>query len=353
VEFEDAIKKEENPFESDSPFALFSALMGKPEVKKVKPNSIALLYMTGSVVDGPIEEAAYEDGYISAFPLVDMLEKIRLEENISAVVIRVDSGGGSAYASDQIWEAVERLKADKPVVISMASVAASGGYYVAMGADYIFADPMTITGSIGVIGAKPYVGGLIKEIGIDLDSVSVGRRINPFSLYSKWTPEEYSSLIDNMEETYQDFITKAAAGRGVEVSYIHEHAQGRVWSGRDALRLGLIDGAGGLLAAIDKAEELAGLDASETQPLQVYPGKLSFSQILEKAFGGLQVAAGVAPARGDAMWRSPFSRLVSASFGPLALELIPAQALDQMGALYHIFKTEGVALAEPAIVVFN
>jgi protease-4 len=338
-------EEEDKPFEGDNPFQIWARLMGGSEDKKVKENSIAIVYLTGGIVDGPIDEAAYEDDFISAYPIVDLLEEVREEENVVAVVLRVDSGGGSAYASDRIWSAVERLKAEKPVVASMGNVAASGGYYVSMGADYIFANPMTITGSIGVIGGKPNMSALYDNIGLDVDTVERGRAMRLFDVSKPWNREEAEFMEKFMLSTYHDFIAKAAQGRGMEVEDIHEVGQGRVWSGRDALEIGLIDELGGLLASVDKAKELAGLETDERYPLEIYPRELTFAEVLERAFGGLNSGGANAPA-----WRGSFAEKVSAAFGPLVREVLPAEALNQAGLIYYLLKKDGVALTAPAVI---
>jgi len=284
-EFVDDYGSEDKDLDTSNPFALFQELFGEQSEEEAEENTIALLYMIGGVEDGAPTEAAYEDQSISAYPLVAQLEALRKDDNVKAVVIRIDSGGGSAFASDQIWTAVKRCAEDKPVVASMGDVAASGGYYIPMGADYIFALPMTITGSIGVIGGKPNAKGLYDKIGLDTDSVSRGRTSNMFEINRAWRPEERAILMDLMNRIYVDFKTKVAECRGKTVDEIQEIAQGRVWSGRDALEIGLIDELGGLFDAVDKAEELAGLDPEADNPLAVYPKKLSFQKILERMLG--------------------------------------------------------------------
>ena len=303
-------KMSEGPdFDTNNPFELFSMLMGVEDIEPVRENTLALVYLSGMIIDGPPEEGALEDEVISAYPIVDTLEKIRLEENIEAVVIRIDSGGGSALASDRIWSAIERLRAEKPVVASMSDVAASGGYYVAVGADEIWANPMTITGSIGVIGGKPVMKGLYDWIGLDFDEVERGREVNPFDTTREWTREEEKMLGEMIDDIYDTFIGRVAEARDVDVEKIREVAEGRVWSGRDAKEQGLVDELGGLLDSINRAKELAGLDPTDKYPLKIYPPKLSFAELLEKAFGGFGTSI---------QSRAGYSINASAAFGPLA-----------------------------------
>jgi protease-4 len=347
LEFEEKYGKEDGPdFGGGNPFAIFQSLMEDKTDQEVEEPSIALLYMTGGVVDGPPQEAAYEDAQISAYPLTRVLEELSKEENVKAVVIRVDSGGGSAMASDRIWEAVQRVRAVKPVVVSMGNVAASGGYYVAMGANYIFAEPMTITGSIGVIGGVPYMGELYDWVGLDFHSVTRGRKMNIFETAERLTQEERDTMLGLLEQTYEDFVGKAALGRNMTFEQIHEVAQGRVWSGRDAKRLGLIDETGGLFDAIDKAEELAGFDPAEDASLEIYPRKLSLADMLERAFGGFgaSVAAG-SPAMSS-------RAALMASFGP-AIELLPDGIVDDALLLVHVLRGEGMAVMAPMTITIR
>ena len=223
-----------------------------PSIKK-SSSSIALLYATGNITSGG-GSSGIQDKYI-----VNELEKLRKDKDIKAVVLRVNSGGGSAYASEQIWKAVSDLKKEKPVVVSMGDVAASGGYYIACNADRIFANPTTITGSIGIFGMFPDVTQTLKNIGVTGDVV----KTNEFADFGNMTRSMNAGEIDMMqsyiERGYDLFVSRCADGRNMPKEKLMEYAEGRVWTGNQALEIGLIDELGGISEAIESAAELANL----------------------------------------------------------------------------------------------
>lgn len=323
-----------------NPFAFFTLLVGNRDAEPVKPNTIALVYLEGMIVDGGPEEAALEDEYISAYPVVDMLDQLTNEDNVVAVVLRIDSGGGSAIASDQIYESVVRLRDAKPVVVSMSNVAASGGYYIAAPAHHIIAQSMTITGSIGVIGGKFVMSGLYDWMGLDFASVTRGRNVDLFNTTRPWNDRELDMINTYIDSTYQLFLERVADGRKMTVEQVHEVAQGRVWSGADALDAGLIDEVGGLLDAFAKAKELAGLDVDQKYPLRIFPRKLSLAEVLERAFGSLggtrtNTRSGVATL--GALERT---------LGP-SVHLLPAGLVRHAEVMLHILQNENRALMMP------
>ncbi len=199
-----------------------------------------------------------------------MLRTAAADQNIKAVVLRVNSPGGSYVASDSIWREVVRTRnAGKPVVVSMSDVAASGGYFIAMAADAIVAQPGTITGSIGVLTAKPVLREAFGKAGISTDSVVLGKHAGMFSTSHPFTSEEWQIVDAWLDHIYADFTGKVAAGRGLTAERVHEIARGRVWTGADAVGLGLVDELGGLEKATAIARRRAGLPA--TAPLVRYP----------------------------------------------------------------------------------
>ncbi|GLZ15150.1 signal peptide peptidase SppA [Actinomadura sp. NBRC 104425] len=192
------------------------------------------------------------------------------DERVKAIVFRVNSPGGSAVASDAIWrEVVLARKAGKPVIVSMGSVAASGGYYVAMAADAIVAQPGTITGSIGVVVGKAVVNGLLDRLGIGMGSVADGDHARMFSATKDFSDSEWERINASLDRIYEDFTAKAAEGRGLSRERVHELARGRVWTGADAKENGLVDELGGLDHALDLARKKAGLP--EDAPVRSYP----------------------------------------------------------------------------------
>ncbi len=192
------------------------------------------------------------------------------DDGIAAVVLRVDSPGGSYVASDAIWAAVREVQAaDKPVVVSMGGVAASGGYFVAAPADAVLALPSTLTGSIGVLGGKPVVAELLARLGIGTGTATAGRNAGMASARAPYTPEQWDRLQASLDRIYDDFVGKVAQGRRMDRAAVHEVARGRVWTGADALERGLVDELGGLERAADVARDRAGLPAEA--PLRPYP----------------------------------------------------------------------------------
>ncbi|GAA4088630.1 signal peptide peptidase SppA [Actinomadura miaoliensis] len=192
------------------------------------------------------------------------------DERVKAIVFRVNSPGGSAVASDAIWrEVVLARKAGKPVIVSMGNVAASGGYYVAMAADTIVAQPGTITGSIGVVVGKAVVNGLLDRLGVGMGSVADGDHARMFSATKDFSDSEWERVNASLDRIYEDFTAKAVEGRGLSRERVHELARGRVWTGADAKDNGLVDELGGLDHALDLARKKAGLP--EDAPVRSYP----------------------------------------------------------------------------------
>jgi protease-4 len=194
----------------------------------------------------------------------------RRDEHVKAIVFRVDSPGGSYVASDAVWrEVVLTRKAGKPIVISMGDLAASGGYFVSMAADVIVAQPGTLTGSIGVLGGKPVVGGLLKRIGIATESVAEGANAGMFSSTTAFSEPQWERVNAWLDRVYDDFVSKVAQGRGFDRDRAHELARGRVWTGADAFAGGLVDELGGLEDALAVARAKAGLPDGTT--VRTYP----------------------------------------------------------------------------------
>ncbi|MAW60472.1 MAG: signal peptide peptidase SppA [Planctomycetes bacterium] len=215
--------------------------------------TVAVVYAEGDVVDGG------GPGQVAANELVPQLAALREDEEVAAVVLRINSPGGSASASEFILREVELLAAEKPLIVSMGDVAASGGYWIAARANEIYADPGTITGSIGVFSMFPNIATLADRLGVDIETVETGPHAGMFSFYRPLAPETLAIFQASVDRVYEDFLTRVAAGRGLERDAVHAIAQGRVWTGRDAQTLGLVDELGGLPAAIQRAADLAGL----------------------------------------------------------------------------------------------
>ncbi len=199
--------------------------------------------------------------------ITKLLRQARLDDHIKTIVFRVNSPGGSALASDEIWREVVLAKAVKPVIVSMGDVAASGGYYIAAPATRIFAEPMTITGSIGVFGVIPYTGAMLEnKLGLSFDRVSTNKR-SVLTTNKKMTPEELQIVQDEVDYIYDEFLQRVAEGRGMSKKQVNVIARGRVWTGKDAVSIGLVDELGGLKDAIAYAAKEAGLESPKVQYL--------------------------------------------------------------------------------------
>lgn len=248
-------------------------LAAGPEDKK--GDEIAIYYAVGDIVDGVVAMPSRES-VIDAQKVCADLQDLAKDKDVKAVVLRVNSPGGSAYASEQIWHQVMELKKVKPVVVSMGSYAASGGYYISCPANWIVAEPNTLTGSIGIFGMFPDVSGLLREkLGLKFDEVKTnkyalfGTRSRPF------TADELSHLESYIDRGYKLFRQRVADGRRLKVEQVEQVAQGHVWLGQDALRVGLVDQLGGVEVALRKAAQLAKLTQWHSTAYPVLPDYLS------------------------------------------------------------------------------
>lgn len=248
-------------------------LAAGPEDKK--GDEIAIYYAVGDIVDGVVAMPSCES-VIDAQKVCADLQDLAKDKDVKAVVLRVNSPGGSAYASEQIWHQVMELKKVKPVVVSMGSYAASGGYYISCPANWIVAEPNTLTGSIGIFGMFPDVSGLLREkLGLKFDEVKTnkyalfGTRSRPF------TADELSHLESYIDRGYKLFRQRVADGRRLKVEQVEQVAQGHVWLGQDALRVGLVDQLGGVEVALRKAAQLAKLTQWHSTAYPVLPDYLS------------------------------------------------------------------------------
>ena len=244
----------------------------KPEKIKSSKNHIGLLYAVGEITSGT-GASDIQDKY-----LVNEIEKLRKNEDIKAVVLRVNSPGGSAYASEQIWKAISELKAEKPVVVSMSDVAASGGYYIACNADRIVAQPTTITGSIGIFGMFPNMKKTTEKLGLDVDVVKT-HEYSDFGNFARPMNEGEKKLLQSyVERGYDLFLTRCAEGRNIPRDTLEQYAEGRVWTGNQAKEIGLVDELGDLKEAIKIAANLADLD--EDYLVYEYPRMRTFIEEL-------------------------------------------------------------------------
>lgn len=261
--------------DDDLIFASANEVATIKQKKNKAKDEIAIVYAEGGIDLDPTTG-------IHSDELVEELTKIQKDENIKAVVLRVNSPGGSAYGSEQIWAAIEEIKAaGKPVVVSMGDLAASGGYYISCNADRIFANPTTLTGSIGIYGMIPNFGGLVTgKLGVTFDGVQTNRYGNFGAFNRAMTPDERNQMQSYIERGYELFTSRCAEGRGMSLEAIKKIAEGRVWDGQTALKIGLVDELGDLDAAIAWAAQKANLDKYKTN---AYPAqKTAMEQLLSE-----------------------------------------------------------------------
>ena len=253
----------------------------KPESKEPK---IALIYASGMILVGKSSgESIIGEATMGSETVVKHLREANDDKTVKAIVLRVDSPGGSALASDLIWREVTRI--EKPIVASMGDVAASGGYYISMGAEKIFAEPGTITGSIGVTGGKFVLGGLMDKLGVTTDTITVGKNGTILSMTTPFSETEKAAMQRLMDETYKQFVGKAAEGRKKSFDDIEKLAGGRVYTGRQAKKLGLIDELGTLGDAIASAKRLGGISEDAKTEMLILPKPQG---LLESILGPLE-----------------------------------------------------------------
>jgi protease-4 len=245
---------------------------------------IAVIYAAGIIASG---KSSYDSpqGVVGSDTIVEYLRKARGDSAVKAIVLRIDSPGGSAIASDVIWREVMLTKNQKPVIASMSDVAASGGYYIAMPAHAIVAEPSTLTGSIGVVLTKFVIDGTLKKLGMNMEGVSQGKFAGMYSPVRPFSPEERARMAEQMQATYDTFVEKAAQGRNTTPERIDAIGQGRVWTGRQAKQIGLVDELGGLERAIALAKQRAKIPLDSEVELVVYPPKKSIYDVIRSPFG--------------------------------------------------------------------
>jgi protease-4 len=248
---------------------------------------VAVVYAVGAIVGG---ERAF--GTIGGRTLSRVIRRAREDRSIAAIVLRVDSPGGSAVASDVIWRETVLAKKEKPLVVSMSDLAGSGGYWISMAAHRIVAQPQTLTGSIGVLGGKFSLAGLYDKLGITAEKMTFGRRADLFSTFQPFSPEDRKLLKEQILWTYDKFLSKAAEGRDLSREEIDRVGRGRVWTGRQAMEIGLVDELGGLDRALELAKELAGIPSEESVTLVIWPKKTTLFGTLS---GRLDIQSSTSP----------------------------------------------------------
>ena len=252
---------------------------------------VALIYATGPIIGGE----GISTRMIGGRTLSRAIRRAREDRSIAAIVLRVDSPGGSAVASDVIWRETFLAKKEKPLVISMSDLAGSGGYWISMAGHRIVAQPQTLTGSIGVLAGKFSLAGLYEKLGITAERMTYGQKADLFSTFRPFSPDERRLLKEQILWTYDKFLTKAAEGRNLTREDVDRVGRGRVWTGRQAREIKLVDELGGLDKALDLAKSLAGIPAGEDVRLVVWPQRVS---LLGMIFGRPQTKIALFPSTG-------------------------------------------------------
>ncbi len=251
---------------------------------------VAVVHMQGTIVDGSSTGGGLFSGnVIGDATVVEQLKELQDDDDVVAVVLRIDSPGGSALASDVMWRAIRELDETKPVVASMGGYAASGGYYLSMAARHIVAQPSTITGSIGVFGGKIALGGLYEKMGISTWTSQRGPLANLYNVTEPFTDPERAKIRERIEAFYDTFVSKAAESRGMEWSDLDAVAGGRVWTGSQALDVDLVDELGGIELAVQRALELAEVSEDESIGRRVLPRRMTLMEALLDGLNDQQV----------------------------------------------------------------
>ncbi len=298
-------------------FGMIQLLTRRRQATSEGRTRVALL-----VADGPIQMGRAADdpfaarSVVAADDMLEAIEAIARDDTIEAVVLRIDSPGGSALASDLIWRALVRLGGKRPIVASLSSTAASGGYYIASAAQQIVAQPTTLTGSIGVFGGKLVTGSLYQKLGLGTVVLSRGKNAGLFSAHARFSDSERQVIRHTMRATYDTFVNRVAKGRHMSYDAVDRIAQGRIWTGRDAQANGLVDELGGLDVAAARAAYLAGTSPDEVE-LVPFPAPKSLMEMLQARTASL---------------RSPtldLKQLLGVMPGNIALDLLRATSLIQ------------------------
>jgi protease-4 len=308
-----------------------------------RPQVVAMVQATGAIRRGRNGRSPLTGTAMGSDSITAALRAATADQNVKAILLRVNSPGGSYVASDSIWREVVRARnAGKPVVVSMSDVAASGGYFISMAADAIVAQPGTVTGSIGVISGKPVVSDLLGKAGVSTDSIVLGEHAAMFSTSKPFTKQDWEMVDAWLDRIYADFTGKVAAGRGMSAERVHELARGRVWTGADAHEHKLVDELGGVEEAADIARRRAGLPA--TAPVVHFPRLGPLDRIRPPSNSEDRRAAVLAMASGA----GPFGQL--GPLGPAATAAGAALLAESWGPVWELAARCGLPAAGPLLL---
>jgi protease-4 len=317
--------------ELSNPFAVLQMILNPRPVPQSNQPAVATIYATGTIVDDLPDGSGFEDQLVTPSSIRSALDKALNDQRVKAIVLRVDSPGGSASASDLIWHALRAADQRKPVTVSMGGTAASGGYYIASAGRSITADPATITGSIGVVGGKIVLGQLLDRIGISVQHFDRGQHAAMLGATRPFTEQERAYVRAQMEQVYNQFTDRVKEARGGKIADVAAVAQGRLFTGPAAVKAGLIDGVGTLNDTILAAAKGAGIQ--NDYQIIVYPQPKTLEDLL----------------RGGMATQSP----LPAEWGAM-LKVMPAAyrgAVFQAFGLVQSLQHEHVLLAMPAAIV--
>ncbi len=264
----------EDRFEDEDITYLTTYSLDHPK-RKTTEHEVAVIFITGVIMPGTSRVDNFQGKLAGSETVVEQLQAVGEDDDIDAVILRVDSPGGSALASDLIWNEIQKVKMDKPVIVSMSGLAASGGYYVACLGDSIFADPGTLTGSIGVYAGKLDRSGMYRKIGVNREFITRGENALLFSDEGGFTATQRELFQNQLDGFYERFLDKVASGRGMTRDEVHEVAQGRVWTGQQGLERGLVDGLGGLHRSLDSVKWMLGAVPEDKVTIVTFGEELS------------------------------------------------------------------------------
>jgi len=287
------VKDYDKPKPQAPKFNIFTLLFKQPASAKpqIQKKKIAMIVACGTIVPGRREDYPFQEEIIAASDLIEQINECLEDPNIVAIILRIDSPGGSAFGSDLIWHTIMKVRKEKPVVASLSDVAASGGYYIAMAAQKIVAEQGTITGSIGVITGKVVMEQLFEKIGVNVEVISRGAGSGLFSPSKPFSESQRAAMRKISLAIYDDFVDKAAKSRNLERQTVLSGAEGRVWTGRQALEKKLVDEIGGIEKAVEQAKILAGISPGKYLEIEMFPRQLGLFEFIQEMLSGGQFAS--------------------------------------------------------------
>jgi protease-4 len=325
-----------------NPLALLSAMNRKNQEQPSKP-AIALVYAEGTIVDGDGGESILGGaGDVGSATIRKALRRASHDDNVKAVVIRIDSPGGSAQASEVMWQAARAVALKKPVVVSIGSMAASGGYYLASAGDYIYADSSAIVGSIGVVGGKFVLSGLYDKLGLTTETFTKGRNADLFSSSKPFDDRQRRLVTNWMRNTYEQFTSRVMSTRSGKIKDIEQVARGRIFLAKQAKDLGMVDEIGGVQAAITHAANKAGLQNGQFD-VKILPQPRTLAELLMGA-AGAEASTPIQPRVNVDVQLGELSAVLK-SLDPTA-----RKALAQQVRMAQILQRRPVALVAPFVV---